>query len=900
MTRPGTPGWRRYLRFWGSDVDADVRDELAFHLEMRAREFEAQGMTPEAARRAAHERFGDVGHIDAALRMHDRHRDRGERRRELLTSIGRDLGYAVRTLRRAPGFAVTAILCLALGTGATAAVFSIVNAFLFRPFPAARPANLVVIGAVTSGDPTPGNGSYADYLEIRAQHAALETAVAGTLWPVSFRMGDRSERRIMEAVSDNYWTMLGVRMVRGRAFTPEEALQRSRVIVISYRLWQREFAGVDDVIGRTVAVDGIPMTIVGVAPQTYRGLSYAIVFDGWLPATLLHDLNPDGPDPLARGGGVGFRVLGRLRAGVTPAAAQQRLGVLADVLQRQDPVEDQGLRFLVVPELRARPDIAVSDFLPQAALVFGALTALALLIACANVASLMLTRVSGRQTELAVRLALGAQRLRLIRQLLAECLVIAGVGAVLGVVVALAVARWVTTLPFNAAVPVEFDVHIDWRVLAVTGAAAISAALVSGFGPAIRASDARVGHALREGARGGMSGAARQRFRTALVAGQVAVSFLLLVAAGLFVRSVQRAARVDLGFRQDHGFLATVDVSLARYDTTQGKKFFRTLARQASALPGVGVAALGSDIPLGNNHNDVGVYAGLPTLAQDKGHTYVEANTVTPRYFDALGIRLVSGRVFTESDNGTAPGVMVINSAMASRLWPGQDPVGQHVRLEPAGPPVEIVGVVGTVTSMLLGERPRPMVYLPFAQHYQAEMTLHLLTDGDPQQLALPVRTLVASLDANVAPYGLTTMATHLHDGVAFIPVRFAAEVATGIGLLGLVLAVIGLYGVVAYSVAQRRREIGIRMAIGATSGDILLGVVREGMLVTAVGLALGFVLALATTRILARLLINVNARDPLTFVVLAVVLIAVTVTACWIPAWRAARIAPARVIRSE
>ncbi len=890
--------WRRYLRFWGSDVDADVRDELAFHLDMRAHDFERQGMTPQAAQQAARERFGDVGQVDASLRTHDRRRDHWARLRAAAAGIGRDFRHALRTLRRAPAFTAAAILCLALGTGATAAVFAIVDAFLLRPFPAVNPGNLVVIASTYAGDATPGNMPYPDYLEIRAQHAVLESAVAGTFTQVSFRVADRSERRIMEAVSENYWEVLGVHMALGRPFSPAEALHGDRLLVIGYRLWQTVFAGAADVLGRSVSLNGIPMTVVGVAPPSARGLAYSIAFDAWFPATVLRDLNPGIREPLSRDGAA-FRVLGRLQPGVTSDGAEKQLELLARALERQYPTEEQGLRFVVAPEIRARPDISVAGIVPRAAFVFSMLTVLVLLIACANVASLILTRASGRQTELAVRLALGAPRLRLIRELLAESLALAAGGAVVGLALAAIVVHWVTTLRIDVAVPVQFGVRIDWGVVVVTAGVATGAAVVSGLGPAIRSSGVRIGRALNEGARGLEAGVGRQRFRAALVAAQVAVSFLLLVTAGLFVRSVQRAGRVDLGFRQDHEFMATVDVALARYDSVEGRRFFRALVQRASDLPGVRSAALGFDIPLGTDHNDLGIYADLPTLVQDKGHTNVERNVVTPRYFSALGIRLLRGRVFEEGDDSAAPRVMVINAAMAARLWPRQDPVGQRVRLDLGGPPVEIVGVVATVTSQILRERPVPMAYLPFRQWYEPEMTLHLLTTQDPKELARPVRAVVASLDPNVAPYGLTTMTAHLRDGVAFIPVRIAATVATGIGVLGLLLATIGLYGVIAYSVAQRRREIGIRMAIGATSVDILISVIGEGMLVSTIGLAAGCVLGLATTHLLSGLLVDVSARDPLTFCVLGGILAGVTFVASWVPARRAARTPPAEAIGS-
>ncbi len=812
--------------------------------------------------------------------------------------MGQDLRYAARGLLRAKGFTAAAILCLALGTGATAAIFSIVNAFLFRPLPVVHPENLVVIGSLETGQSLPGDNSYPDYLEMRAQHGAFQDAVAHQVSAMSVRMGDRSDRRIVDLVSENYWPMLGVHMARGRGFTAAEALTRSPEIVISYRLWQQEFAGANDVIGRAMAVNGVALTIVGVAPPAFQGLSLGVPRDAWVPVTLFHELEPGDHDPMVRPVSGGFRVMARLQPGVSAEAAQRALDVLARQLGREYPTDDNGMRFLVKPELRSRPDIAVADTMPRVAIVFGALTALVLLIACANVASLMLARVSGRYTELAVRVALGAGRTQLIRQMLAESVVLATAGAVVGVGFAVAVVHWATTIPFAFSVPIGFDLPINGRVLAVTAAAAMASAMLSGLGPAFRASNDRRHEGLRESARGSAGGIARQRFRIGLVGGQVAVSFVLLVTAGLFLRSVQRATRANLGFRQDHIFLATVDVSLARYDSAQGVHFFRTLLDRASQISGVRAAALASAVLLGDSHHDIGVFADLPTLVQEKGRTSIEVTTITPRYFEVMGIPVLDGRAFTQRDDSTAPRVMVINAAAARRLWPGQSAVGQQVRLEAQGQPVQIVGVVGTVTSALLGEQPSPMVYLPLAQSYNDAMTLHLWTAGEPGQLAGPVRDVVNSIDANVTPYAMMAMAVHLRYGLAFVPVRLAAAIASGIGLVGLVLAIIGLYGVIAYSVAQRHREIGIRMALGATSGDILRGVLREGMIVTGAGLAVGLALALSTTRVLGSLLIDVGARDPATFVVLAAGLVGVAVVACAVPAWRASTIPPAQVVK--
>ncbi len=891
--------WHRYLRFWGDNSPADVGDELQFHIEMRQREYEERGMTPDEARRAAHERFGDVARVNAELRSHDDRRDRNTFRRLAVGTLLFDFRYAIRTLWRAPGFTIAALLCLGLGTGATAAVFAVVAHLLFRPLPVANPGNLVVIGTISSGTTFPGDNSYLNFVDIRNLRTVLRDAAAGVTWPVSLRVGDHTERTLFQAVSENFWSMLGVSVAHGRAFTPAEALGRERVIVISYRLWQRELGGVPGVVGRSVVLNGLPMTIVGVAPADFEGTQPDIQEDGWIPATLIHDLDPSELDWLHRRTGGGFKIIGRLREGVTLTSARQALDLLATQLQRQYPVENEGKRFVMEPELRARPDIAVTRFMPRISAIFMALTGLVLLIACANVASLMLARATGRQTELAVRTALGARRTRLVRQLLTESLVLALLGGVVGIALAAGAAHWLQSLHLSSNVPVHFDVTVDWRVLALGVVSAFCAALVSGIGPALKSSRAAVGEVLKEGSRGAAGGATTSRFRAALVGAQVAVAFVVLVAAGLFLRSLGSAAALDLGFRQDHGLLATVDVSLARYDTARGERFFQALVSQVGRLDGVRSAALASATPLGTSHSDLDVYADLPSLTTERGHTHIEAVRVTPGYFATLGIPLRSGRDFTIRDDSLAERVTVVNTATAARLWPGQDPIGKRIRFNPTGPEVHVVGVAKTVTNIFVGEQPEQMLYVPFAQRYESEMTLHVATDGDPASLAPAVRTVVASLDANLAPYAVETMYAHLHDGLAFLPLRLGATLATVIALLGLLLAVIGLYGVVAYAVALRTREIGIRMAMGATAQQVLWDVVRRGMLLTAAGLAVGVALALAATRILRSLLIGVSPQDPVTYITLAAGLAVVTLAACLVPAWRAARIPPAGAIRA-
>ena len=499
-----------------------------------------------------------------------------------------DIRHAVRMLRRAPAFAAAAILCLALGTGATTTVIAVVNTLILRPLPVAHPDDLVMVGSISSGVPLPGDNSYQNYLDVKN---TLGDAVAWGIDPVSIRIGDRSDRRVIQDVSDNYWDMLGVRPALGRMFTSREALARIPVAVVSYRYWRAPLNADPNVIGRPLVIDGTPYTIEGVAPPGFVGAQPLIVPDAWAPASVLD------PQRLDRRHGGGFKIMGRLRAGMSLAAARRALDGLGTQLQHQYPVENEGTRFVVERELRSRPDMALSETIPRAALVFVALTTLVLLIACANVASLMLARASARHTEFAVRGALGAGRARIILQLLTESMVVAVLGGVVGVALAFGAAHWISGLHLSSTIPLEFDVSLDWRVLATTAGAIMLAAISSGIAPAIRGADPRLSETLKEGGRGSGVGRRRRRFHTSLVTTQVAVSFVLLVAAGLFLRSVERARLVDLGFRQDHGYMATLDVSLAHYDKGRGIQFYYLLLDAMRRLSGVRAAALASIVP---------------------------------------------------------------------------------------------------------------------------------------------------------------------------------------------------------------------------------------------------------------------------------------------------------------
>jgi predicted permease len=578
--------------------------------------------------------------------------------------------------------------------------------------------------------------------------------------------------------------------------------------------------------------------------------------------------------------------------------AQAALSVLAARLRQQYPDDARGIRFKVVPETRARPHIALSGPLPMVAAAFMVLVSLVLLIACANVTSLILARAAGRRSELAVRTALGATRLRLIRQILTETLVVAFAGLLLGGALAWGVVRWLTSIRITADVQVRFDLHPDWRVYAYAGVAALVAALVSGLAPALHSSRVSLSEVLKEGTRAGGS-LVRQRFRTSLVVVQVAVSLVLLVCAGLLTRSVLRATSLDLGFRTDHLLMATTDVRLQRYDRTRGERFYQELLTRASAIPGVRGAALTGQIPLGTDFGTTDLYADVPTLAAKEGHTTLLYTRITPRYFETMGIPLVAGRDFTTRDDTTTAGVAIINQTLAKMLWPNAEPLGKRFRLETKGPELEVVGVARDAKYRFLSDGAQPYLYVPLAQRYRSEMSVMLHTAVDPASIAAPLRAVYASLDKDLAVYEVKTMSSHLHDGIAFLFTRLAAMLATGLGLLGLIQAVVGLYGVVSYSVAQRTREIGIRMAIGADSGTVLRQVLGQGLAMTAVGVGLGLVLALAVSRLLGSMLVGVTAVDVATYAAAAAVLFTCALVAALVPAHRASRLQPSEALRA-
>lgn len=815
--------------------------------------------------------------------------------------LRQDLEYALRVLAKSPGFTAVAILSLGLGIGANTAIFSLVNALLLRPLPVARPHEMVAVYTSDHSGDRHGTSSYLDYLDFRAGNDALSGLVAYSPTPVNLGQGTESRVAFAETVSGNYFAVLGLAPRQGRVITDQDDRPGSEpVTVISERAWRRDFGADPRAIGSRMSLNGVPFTVIGVAPAEYSGLLRGLAADLWVPLATLPHLRP-GTDDLTERGARGLFLMGRLAPGATRELAAGKFEPVREHLFRTENrawrnLQQKSRTIEVLPEWQTRvvPQAsgAVVGFLSLLATVVG----LVLLIACVNLASLLLARAAFRRREIGVRLALGAARARIVRQLLTESLLLALAGGALGVVVAAWGMELLMALRPPVPVPILLDLHVDSRVLAFTVLLATLTGLAFGLGPALAASRPDLLPALRDQDAGHIR---TSRVRGVLVAGQVAVSVILLVGCGLFVRSLKNAHAIDPGFVPGRLALVSVDASLAGYDEARGQELFREVRERLATLPGVQEVAVVKDLPLGLNHGRrrtwIEGYEERPGEDMEISFTHVG-----PRYFETLQVPVVRGRALNEEDRaGAAPAVMV-NEAFAARYWPGQEPLEKRVSVGGRSDRHlrEVVGVTRTGKYQTLGEQPRPFLYLPLAQNYESSATVVVRTAGDPAALLGTIKSEILRLSPNLPIFETKTMDAHL--GLALLPARVAGSVLGTFGAVALILAALGLYGVMSYAVSQRTREMGIRLAIGAARGDLLRLVVGHGMKLAGAGLAVGLVLAFAAARLVASLLYGLSPTDPATFTGAAAVLLAVAFTACYLPARRAARVDPMIALRNE
>ena len=812
-----------------------------------------------------------------------------------MSGIRQDLRFAVRHLGRSPGFAALAVAMLALGIGATTTIFSIINTVFLRPPAHVRqPDRLVSVFTSDFSGPHFGTSSYPDFEDFAAGTPALAGLAATMQRPFSVAAGQEGYRAFGELVSDDYFELMGVPLALGRGLVPGSS---ETEVVIGYGLWQRRYGGAPDVIGRTIRLSGHTFTVAGVAPDGFAGTMRGLRAELWAPLAATRILSP-GDDMLTNRGDRGLFLVGRLRDGATVEQAHSQLTVVGARLHKayaQQWTDHSGASRVVtvLPERDARifPSIRgpVSQFL---ALLMG-VACLVLVICCANLANLLLARGTARRREMAVRLALGSGRARLVRQLLTEGLVLAAAGAAGGVLLATWATNALAGFEPPMPVPVALDFPLDVRILLFTVLVTAVTVTLSALAPALRATRLEAATALR----GDLSaaGLARIGLRDALVVAQVAVSLVVLAAAGLFLASLRNATRIDPGFRPAGLALMRLELGIQGYDSTRGKAFYAELESRVRALPGVERTSLVEVIPLGLSRQRRGIEVEGYT-PRDGEEMEFGVNTVGAGYFETMGIELVQGRALETSDREGAAPVAVVNESFARRFWPGETAIGRRFSTGRGGTR-SIVGVARDGKYVSLTEDPQPHFYEPFAQAYEADMVLLARTSGDPRQLLPAMAREARALDPEL-PLELSTMGEHL--GFALFPQRVGATVLGAFGAVAGLLAAFGLYGVMAYVVSRRTAEIGIRMALGARARDVRLLIVRRALALTGAGLVLGLAGAVAASRVLASFLVDVSPTDPVTLVAVTALFAAVALLSSWVPASRAAAIDPMRALRSE
>ena len=891
-----TPRWRRYLRFWGADPDADIEDELRFHIEMREQEYLAAGFSPEEARRRAVERLGDLDEVRAWLRRHDWKKQKRAARVRSAGDLLQDVRYGVRKLWQEPGFSAAVIAVLALGIGATAAMFSVVDAVLLRPLPFEQDERLVMLERVDvplrfEGESFPKSAP--DVTDLDSLRGVFSSHAAYAPGSLNLTGAGSPVRVNVTLVTPSFFTTLGVRPALGRPFTPEEGEPGGpRVAMLSHGLWLRQFGADPDVLERTVELNGVRYRVVGVMPH---GFAFPAETELWTPLPVPFTFDYWEPFRMY----MPSHVIARLAPGVTREQAGDRLLALVNAYREARPAGSGSDERIAAADLvRPLRDFLVSQRRTALLVLMGA-TALMLLIACANVANLLLSRSATRRREIAVRAALGATPGRIMRQLLVESLVLSLAGAALGIAIAYAATGALDALLPAGLVGVA-PPRVDARVLAFTLIVGVLAGVASGVWPGLGAFRADANEAIKTGGPVGGTARGAARLRRVLVSGELALALVLLVGAGVMLRSFLALLATDPGVRPER--VATLELTLAR--ATYGnlaarRQFYEAVLERLYATPGIEAAGVVNELPLkGRRGVALSVHAaGKPAPSRDE-MVFAHYVTVTPDYFRALGIPLLRGRTLAPAVDSAGPGEVVIDEALAERLWPGEDPVGQRLVL-PNEDPRTVVGVVGNVLSKALDDAEVvPQMYLSLeerAPSYAAIVARGNLPEG---ALMRRLRDAVRAVDSSQAVYNVRTMEQVIAHAIA--PRRATTTLITVFGAVALLLASIGVYAVVAFSVAQRTREIGIRMAMGARGNDVLRLVLREGAALAVAGAAAGLLGAWMLARVLAGMVYGVSPRDPVAFVLAPAVLIAIALLASLLPARRATRVDPVEAIRVE
>jgi predicted permease len=876
-------------------VEKELDEELQFHLDRKIEEGIADGLSPDEARYRALRAMGGLDQQKEEMR--------DMRHIHWLTDFLDDVRYAVRSLRRTPGLAAFVVVTIALGIGMTATPFSMLDALIFRPYPVPHPGDVVTLVS-TSHDNSFDSFSHREYLDIRDKTKSYDGVVANALvGAVGFSSDPGATPRVRGGmmVSGNYFRVLGVEPQLGRGFRKDEdeVPGRDAVVVLGPDFWLREFAGDPSVVGRIVRLNGTDFTVIGVAPETFPGMQIFLRPDFYMPLAMarVFSTNPQKNFFVDRDDRE-LTVRARLKPGTTLRQARNELAVVARDFEREYPKlnRDRGAAVRTQFEMRTQDNDVNWKF----SVIFTILALAVLLVACTNVAGLLLTRAAARTREIAVRLAIGAGRSRLIRLLLTESLVLALLGGLGGIAVGYGAIKVLSTFSIPTELPIKVPFRMDTRVLLASLALSALCALFCGLAPALQSARANIVNGLKSA---DVDAPGRKRLwgRNVLVVAQVSTSLMLLAAAFLMFRGFHQGLREGIGFAKDHLLMARFDPRLVQYNAAQTRQFYKLLANRAREVLGVQSAGLTENPPLGlDDFDSVAFVPDGFQMPRDREHFTSTTDTVDEGFFETMGIPILRGRGFLPSDTADAPRVAVVNDQFARHYWPQADAVGKRIRLDSGtGTPVEIVGVAQTVKYRSTSEKPTDFVYRPLAQHPVARMVLLLKSSGDPLQLVKPVKDVVRNLDQNL-PISETRTYEDLYRYHAVEGPRVAVEMVGTLGAVGLLLAIAGLYGVVAYNVSRRTREIGIRMAIGARPADVLRLVMGKGLVLVGIGTVIGLAMGVAVERLMNSMLFNAGGVDMAVYLIVVPSMLLVTALAAYVPARRASRIEPTRALRYE
>ena len=878
------PRWRRYLRLTKPNVSADVEDELSFHIDMRVQDNIRRGMSPEDAHREAIERFGAVDAVRETLVDHDRSQVSREERRAFFADLGQDIRFGMRSLRRAPAFAAAAILTLALGIGANTAIFSIVDALLLRPLPYARPHELVFIGG----------GSGGEYLALKERLHSFEEVATYSSRQLAIDDGRDVVRVPAVAVTPNFFRTLGVSPALGTGFAAENGVAgKNYVAVITHRLWQRQFGGAPDIIGKRVIIDQTPVTVIGVMDPDFHYPSNTT--EVWFPGVF---------NPTNLGGHWAVQntmMFGRVKPGISVEAARQDVKTTWPTLRRLNPLWDPGDQYALDANPVALQERMVGAPKTLLWVLLGCVT-LVLLIACVNVANLLLARATAREREIAVRSAVGGGRARLIRQLITESVLLSIIGASLGVALAMAAVRWLVSI-MPPGIPRVEEIAVNGTALLVTGGVAILTGLLFGIVPAIRATSPDAGLAMV--GRRASKGVRHQRVAGALVAAEVALAVMLVIGAQLLVRSFAELRSVDTGFEASNVIAARISPPGASYTMQEPEKvthFYNRILERLAALPGVKHVAAVDRLPIAGTV--YGVAVKIEGKFEDGRKLLPEVQhlqAVTANYFSAMGISVKEGRAIDANDGPNAAPVAMVSEAMARKFWPGESAIGKRVSYPFPYAWLTVVGVVPDVRQDSLRDTVGMSMFVPWEQRTRmsfTEMWVIVRTTGNPGALASSIRSIVKDIDRTVPVSDVRTMDEVIERSMQRD--RFLMIMVGLFAVAALLLGTIGIYGVMSYLVSQRTQEMGVRIALGASTGSVIGMVVRRGAIMASIGAAAGVVGALWATKPLASLLYGVSATDPSTFASVPVLFLLVALLASLVPASRATRVDPVKALRAD